>query len=97
MFHTSVKEQGPYNAEVDSSEPVPGDVVQKVGIFPETLAKLRVGQTAQLVEELVIEAGRRRGTRPSRAPRARPRYTLGRDAPAPRTSASSASLKPTLH
>ncbi|CAF4773860.1 unnamed protein product [Pieris macdunnoughi] len=62
-------------------------MVYEVRVFAETLAKFRVWKMAQLVEELEIEAGRRRGTRVARAPRARTRTALRRDPPARRTSA----------
>lgn len=88
---TSVKEQGPYNAKVESAEPVPRQVVYVVGVLAETLPELRVGEEAQLLEELAIEARRRRGARAARAPRARSRAARRRDAPAPRTSAPPAS------
>ena len=68
-------------------------MIQEVGVFAETLSEFRVGEEAQLLEELAIEAGRRRGTRASRAPRARGRTALRRDAPDPRTSAPPASRR----
>lgn len=86
-WYTSIKEQGPDDAKVQSAEFVPSDVVQEVRVFSKTLAEFRVGEIAQLLEELGIEARRRRGTRAARAPRARARTALRRDAPEPRPSA----------
>lgn len=68
-------------------------MVQEVRVFSETLAELRVWEVAQLLEELGIEARRRRGARPARAPRARARTALRRDAPEPRPSAPPASRR----
>lgn len=88
---TSIKEQGPDDAKVKSAKFVPSDVVQEVWVLSETLAELRIGQVAQLLEELAIEARRRRGARPARAPRAWARTALRRDALDPRPSAPPAS------
>lgn len=97
-FRTSIKEQGPDDAKVESAEPVASDVVQEVGVLAEALLQLRVREIAQLLEELAIEAGRRRGARAARAPRARARTALRRDAPEPRPSAPPASHnRPLLH
>lgn len=71
-------------------------MIEEVGVFAETLSELRVGEEAQLLEELAIEAGRRGGARASRAPRAPralSRTALRRDAPDSRTSAPPASRR----
>lgn len=39
---TSIKEQGPYNAKVESAEPIPRQMVQEVGVLAETLSEFRV-------------------------------------------------------
>lgn len=88
-MHTSVKEQCPDDAEVESPEPVTRDVVEEVRVLAEALTQLGVGEEAQLLEELAIEARRRRGA--ARAPRARP-TALRRDAPRLRPSACPAPL-----
>ncbi|CAD0196718.1 unnamed protein product [Chrysodeixis includens] len=89
----SDEEQCPDDAKVKLSESVACDVVQEVRVLSETLLKLRVWEVAQLLEELGIEARRRRGARPARAPRARARTALRRDAPEPRPSAPPASRR----
>lgn len=94
---TSIKEQVPDDAKVEPAEPVPRHVVDEVGVLAEALPQLRVGEVAQLLEELAIEAGRRRGARAARAPRARARTALRRDAPEPRPSAPPASHQHSFH
>lgn len=68
-------------------------MVQEVGVLSETLLEFRVGQVAQLLEELGIEARRRRGARVARAPRARARTALRRDARDSRPSAPPAARR----